>query len=132
MKWAGLKRDMYGRGRAAATARFSGPSSVVLLWSTTLSADYGTFSGPAVRDITGDGIPDICVGDNDGVLRCFNGPDGTEHWSYSTGGAIYSTPVLEDISFLNSGMEVAFSSADGYLYVLRGTNGTLLRIPEGL
>jgi len=126
MKWAGLKRDMYGRGRAFATARFSGPSSVVLVWGTTLSADYGIFSGPAVRDITGDGIPDICVGDNAGVLRCFNGPDGTVHWSYSTGGAIYSTPVLEDISFLNPGMEVAFTSWNGYLYVLRGTNGTLL------
>jgi outer membrane protein assembly factor BamB len=126
MEWAGLKRDMYGRGRAFATARFSGPSSVVLLWGTTLSAATGTYSGPAVRDITGDGTPDICVGDNAGVLRCFNGPDGTLHWSYSTGGAIYSTPVLEDISFLNSGMEVAFTSTNGYLYVLRGTNGTLL------
>jgi outer membrane protein assembly factor BamB len=126
MEWAGLKRDMYGRGRAFATARFSGPSSVVLVWGTTLSAATGVYSGPAVMDITGDGTPDICVGDNAGVLRCFNGPDGTLHWSYSTGGAIYSTPVLEDISSLNSGMEVAFSSADGYLYVLRGTNGTLL------
>jgi outer membrane protein assembly factor BamB len=126
MKWAGLKRDMYGRGRAFATARFSGPSSVVLVWGTTLSADYGIFSGPAVRDITGDGTPDICVGDDAGVLRCFNGPDGTLHWSYSTGSAIYSTPVLEDISSLNPGMEVAFTSYNGYLYVLRGTNGTLL------
>jgi len=126
MEWAGLKRDMYGRGRAFATARFSGPSSVVLLWGTTLSAATGTYSGPAVRDITGDGTPDICVGDNAGVLRCFNGPNGTLHWSYSTGGAIFSTPVLEDISFLNSGMEVAFTSTNGYLYVLRGTNGTLL------
>jgi outer membrane protein assembly factor BamB len=126
MEWAGLKRDMYGRGRAFATARFSGPSSVVLVWGTTLSADYGIFSGPAVRDITGDGTPDICVGDDAGVLRCFNGPNGTLHWSYSTGSAIYSTPVLEDISSLNPGMEVAFTSYNGYLYVLRGTNGTLL------
>jgi outer membrane protein assembly factor BamB len=117
---------MYGRGRAFATARFSGPSSVVLVWGTTLSAATGIYSGPAVRDITGDGTPDICVGDNNGVLRCFNGPDGTVHWSYSTGGAIYSTPVLEDISSLNSGMEVAFTSNNGNLYVLRGTNGTLL------
>jgi outer membrane protein assembly factor BamB len=126
MEWAGLKRDMYGRGRAFATARFSGPSSVVLVWGTTLSATTGVYSGPAVRDITGDGTPDICAGDNAGVLRCFNGPDGTLHWSYSTGSAIYSTPVLEDISSLNSGMEVAFTSYNGYLYVLKGTNGTLL------
>jgi outer membrane protein assembly factor BamB len=126
MEWAGLKRDMYGRGRAFATARFSGPSSVVLVWGITLSSTYGLNSGPAVRDITGDGIPDICVGDEAGVLRCFNGPDGTLHWSYSTGVGIYSTPVLEDISFLNPGMEVAFTSYNGNLYVLRGTNGTLL------
>ena len=126
MEWAGLKRDMYGRGRAFATARFSGPSSVVLVWGTSLSAATGIYSGPAVRDITGDGTPDVCVGDNTGTLRCFNGPDGTLHWSYSTGGAIYSTPVLDDISSFNPGMEVAFTSYDGYLYVLRGTNGTLL------
>jgi outer membrane protein assembly factor BamB len=126
MEWAGLKRDMYGRGMAFATARFSGPSSVVLLWGTTLPAATGVYSGPAVRDITGDGTPDICVGDAYGVLRCFNGPNGALHWSYSTSGSIYSTPVLEDISFLNSGMEVAFTSNNGNLYVLRGTNGTLL------
>ena len=126
MEWAGLKRDMYGRGRAFATARFSGPSSVVLLWGTTLYATTGVYSGPAVRDITGDGTPDICAGDDYGLLWCFNGPNGTIHWFYVTGGAIYSTPVLEDISSLNPGMEVAFTSYNGYLYVLRGTNGTLL------
>ena len=113
MEWAGLKRDMYGRGRAFATARFSGPSSVVLVWGTSLSAATGIYSGPAVRDVTGDGTPDVCVGDNTGTLRCFNGPDGTLHWSYSTGGAIYSTPVLDDISSFNPGMEVAFTSYDG-------------------
>ncbi len=126
LEWAGLKKDMYGRGRAFATARFSGPSSVVLLWGTTLPATTGIYSGPAVRDATGDGMPDICVGDDAGVLRCFNGPNGTLHWSYSTGGSIYSTPVIEDISSASWGMEVAFTSYDGYLYVLRGSNGTLL------
>lgn len=123
--WGGLKRDILGRGRALATALFSGPSSVVVAWNRSLSATTGTYSGPSVLDITNDGVPDIVVGDNGGTLWCFNGPDGTIHWTYSTGGSIYSTPVLEDID-PDPNREVAFTSSYGYLYVLEGTNGTLI------
>lgn len=126
MYWAGLKRDIFGRGRAEATALFAGPSSVIVLWNRYLSATTGVYSGPSVRDATGDGIPDIVVGDHGGTVYCFNGPNGTIHWTYTAGGAIYSTPAIDDINDTPTDMEVAFTSYNGYLYVVRGSNGTLL------
>ncbi|MEO0169518.1 MAG: FG-GAP-like repeat-containing protein [candidate division WOR-3 bacterium] len=123
--WGGLKRDILGRGRAMATARFSGPSSVVVAWFRSLSATTGIYSGPSVLDITNDGVPDVVVGDDGGTLWCFNGPDGTIRWTYTTSGSIYSTPALDEIDG-DPNMEVAFTSYDGYLYVLEGTNGTII------
>ncbi len=124
--WRGLKKDVLGRGRATAAGSFSGPSSLMVLWNRTLTAITGTYSGPSVFDVTGDGIPEVIVGDNGGVLWCFNGPDGTVRWTFTSGGAIYSTPAIDNIIGSPSTVEVAFTSYNGNLYVLRGTDGSLI------
>ncbi len=123
--WCGFKRDNFGRGRAAVTATFSGVSSLVQLWSASLSAATGRYSGPAVFDVTGDGIPDIVVGDNSGYVRCFNGPDGTVHWSRYFGSSVYSTPAVGDIDGNPSTVEVAVVVGSN-LYVLEGATGNTI------
>ncbi len=123
--WCGFKRDNSGNGRSMATALFSGASSLTSLWSTYLSAATGIYSGPAVVDVTGDGVPDIVVGDNGGYLRCFNGPDGTVHWSVNVGTAIYSTPAVGDLDGDPSTMEIVFTYG-GTVRAIRGADGGAL------
>jgi len=126
MAWCGFKRDNAGTGRAQATALFSGVSSLVPLWSYSLSASTGVYSGPMVMDVDGDGIPNIVVGDNVGDLRCFNGPDGVINWSYRASSGIYSTPAAGEMDGDPSSLEVAFVSSNATLYVLSGSDGHLL------
>ena len=121
--WCGFKRDLSGNGRSPVTATFSGASSLVSLWSVSLSGATGIYSGPAVRDVTGDGIPDIVVGDDDGHVKCFNGPDGTVHWNRTLGSYVYSTPAIADLDGDPSTMEVAVL-VGSTLYVLNGSDGS--------
>ncbi len=123
--WCGFKRDNSGNGRALVTALFSGVSSLTPLWQTGLSAATGIYSGPSVIDVTGDGIPDIVVGDDDGTLRCFNGPDGTVLWSISVSNSIYSTPAVGDLDGNPATMEVVFTYGSN-VRAVRGADGSTL------
>ena len=124
-QWCGFKRDNSGTGRVPVTANFAGDTSLVPLWSVSLSAATGIYSGPAVGDVTGDGIPDIVVGDDDGVLWCFNGPDGTVNWSRTLGSVIYATPAIGDLDGDPSTVEIAVV-ASNTLYVLNGADGSTI------
>jgi len=121
--WCGFKRDISGNGRSPVTATFSGVSSLVPLWSISLSGATGIYSGPAVRDVTGDGIPDIVVGDDYGNVKCFNGHDGTVHWNRTLGSYVYATPAIADMDGDPSTMEIAVL-VGSTLYVLNGVDGS--------
>ena len=55
-------------------------------------------SSVALGDLTGNGIPDLVVGSNDGIIFAYRG-DGTLLWQYDTGDAtIMSKPALGDIN----------------------------------
>jgi len=108
-----------------ATAVFAGSSSLTLLWQTPLSAATGIYSGPAVIDVTGDGTPDIIVGDNNGNLKCFNGPDGTIHWNVSASSAIYSTPAVGELDGDPATKEIVFTYG-GVVKAVRGSDGSTI------
>ena len=57
------------------------------------------------------------VGSNDTDLHAVNASDGTEEWTYSTGGGIYSSPAVVDGT-------VYVGSDDGDLHAVNASDGT--------
>jgi hypothetical protein len=77
----------------------------------TLNGGWVT-SHVALGDLTGNGIPDLVVGSNDGIVFAYRG-DGTLLWQYDTGNAvIVSKPAIGDIN------------QDGYNEVVVGIGST--------
>jgi outer membrane protein assembly factor BamB len=61
----------------------------------------------------------VFVGSDDSKVYCLNASQGTLIWSYETGGAVFSSPVVAD-------GKMYVGSNDGKVYCLDASQGTLL------
>jgi outer membrane protein assembly factor BamB len=91
-----------------------------LLWQTgSLGQGFGTsgefYSTPAVA------YGRVYAGNNDTRVYSFDQKDGTLAWSYSTGGYVYSGPVVANTS--HTGPTVYIGSFDGNVYALNAKSG---------
>ncbi len=85
-------------------------NKTVAAW--TYSSEANIISTPAVAD------DKVFVGNQNGVMTCFNLKDGKEVWKYKTAGAIFSSPAV------SKGL-VVFGSGDGFVNALDVKNGKL-------
>ena len=111
-------------------------------------------SSAAVGDVDGNGDLEVIVGSNDGNIYSFDYRPRTntvtKNWEFQTGDAVYSSPALANRTnvdkyakywtiFRNNPSRTGFygvspsprldiyvGSDDGYLYLLRGDNGSLI------
>jgi outer membrane protein assembly factor BamB len=91
-----------------------------LLWqSGSLGQGFGTsgefYSTPALA------YGRVYAGNNDTRVYSFDQKDGTLAWSYSTGGYVYSGPVVANTR--HTGPTVYIGSFDGNVYALNAKNG---------
>jgi outer membrane protein assembly factor BamB len=91
-----------------------------LLWQTaSLGQGFGTsgefYSTPAVA------FGRVYAGNNDDRVYSFDEKDGTLAWSYSTGGYVYSGPVVAHTR--HTGPTVYIGSFDGNVYALNAKTG---------
>lgn len=116
-RWAGLSlhhRYYEASGKALNYPDFSMNDQyphVKAQW--TVQTGSGIYSSPIVYKKA------VFVGDDSGVLSCYNLENGHKKWSYQTGARIVGTP---DVS---KGILV-FGSADKTIYALNALNGELL------
>jgi len=107
-----------------------------ILWFFTTGGPIS--SSPAIGDINGDGQIEVVVGSEDGKVYSLRGKSITllEYiktrtpverllWSFTTGGPVSSSPAIGDID-RDGQVEVIVGSGDGKIYVLRGTDGSLI------
>jgi len=98
-----------------------------LLWSYSI----GTQGNPVIADLDNDGFAEIVVAAGNGNVYALRN-NGTLYWSWMSGCGSYwsslNSPTAADVN--GDGMvEILFGcmpSSTGYLYVLRGTNGSVL------
>ncbi len=92
-------------------------------------------SSPAVGNTTpaGGTGKEIVVGSDDGKVYALRWNPGTntvsQVWSFATGGAVRSSPALaarNDSQAAGNKRDVYVGSEDGYLYLLNGTDGSLV------
>ncbi|MCD4793577.1 MAG: choice-of-anchor D domain-containing protein [Bacteroidales bacterium] len=94
------------------------------------------FSVAGIKDISGDGIPDVLCGytnstETQGFASALSGSDGSEIWQYSINGtSVWAIEELEDIN--NDGFNDVTAgsfnySGNGYIYILDGTNGNVIQ-----
>jgi outer membrane protein assembly factor BamB len=91
-----------------------------LLWQTgSLGQGFGTsgefYSTPAVA------YGRVYAGNNDTRVYSFDQKDGALAWSYSTGGYVYSGPVVANTR--HTGPTVYIGSFDGNIYALNAKSG---------
>lgn len=86
-------------------------------------------SSTTVTDITGDSMPEIIVGDSEGMVYVYNN-DGSELWRYNTGAAAIESKVAVADLNLNGNKEIIISSGstftpgtEGKITVLTNTGG---------
>ncbi len=98
--------------------------------STVWTYSVGTQGNPAVADVDGDGFYDVVVVAGNGNVVALR-HDGTVIWSWTSGCGSYwgslNSPTIADVT--GDGVkDVLFGcmpSSTGYLYVLRGTDGSV-------
>ncbi|MCA9695406.1 MAG: PQQ-binding-like beta-propeller repeat protein, partial [Myxococcales bacterium] len=84
----------------------------------------GFIGAPALRDVTGDGRPDVFAPCRDQVFRAVDGATGALLWSYQGGSGMHSAPLLIDVE--GDGVaEVAFSEAYSTVYLADARTGEL-------
>ena len=100
---------------------------------TSWNVKYSIYTGegesqPAVGDANGDGTPDVIfVNYSSCAVKSYNGASGTLQWSVSFGsGGSASAPSMGDVRPDVAGLEIAVTCGNGTLYLLRGTDGSLL------
>ncbi len=92
-----------------------------LLWSVDINDVV--YHGTAVSDLTGNGIPELVLGDYSGTLYCINGYDGSVLWTYEAPFFIGAPAVIGDITG-DGHCEIVFSSS--YKHYALKSDGTLL------
>jgi hypothetical protein len=147
--------DLDGDGYLEIVMGSTNGNVYLLQWDgSTGNADWifstggAVYSSAAIGDIDGDGDLEIVIGSNDGKIYALSA-SGSEEWSYATGGRVYSSPSLADrlagkyaiewAMFRNNpertgyyglapsrGLDVYVGSGDRYLYLLDGSDGSLI------
>ncbi len=87
--------------------------------------DAPSFGSAAIDDIDGDGRPEVVFGCYFGDERIYalNGEDGSELWSFDTGGCNDASPVIYDVD-LDGDPEVIMPASSPYrVYCLSGDSG---------
>jgi outer membrane protein assembly factor BamB len=94
-----------------------------ILWWYDLDAP--SFGSAAVRDIDGDGHPEIVFGTyfNDEHIYALNAEDGSLHWRFFTDGCNDASPAIADVD-QDGAVEVVVPASSPYtVYCLNGTTG---------
>lgn len=100
-----------------------------ILWQRYLPIQKMVSTSPATGDLDGDGKPDIVVAWLPHKVTAFRGTDGSELWTRDvrferpTNEPIFSSPALGDVNGDGS-LEVAIGTTDGWVYVLKNTDGS--------
>ncbi|XQJ29238.1 intergrin alpha chain protein, putative [Leishmania guyanensis] len=81
-------------------------------------------ASPTAEDVTGDGTLDICIGDTEGKVRCYNA-SGTIMWEKDVIGGVADRLTFGDVDG-DGVVDVVFGTTSGLIYALRGTDGTVL------
>ena len=79
-------------------------------------------SSPALGDVTGDGVPEIFFGSDNGMFFCLSST-GVPLWHLQTGGQIFCSPILGDFD-ADGKLEVAFGTMNGILFTLNAEDGS--------
>ncbi|MEO0167103.1 MAG: FG-GAP-like repeat-containing protein [candidate division WOR-3 bacterium] len=107
---------------------FSALKGSITTWNVKYSISAGEGeSQPAVGDANGDGIPDIVfVNWFNCTVRSYNGSTGSLQWMISLGGSgAPNAPAMADLIPTSPGLEIVVSCGSA-LYLLRGTDGSLI------
>lgn len=82
-----------------------------------------THAGCVIEDINADGKLDICAGDLNGVVSCFDLRSGAPVWEYATNhGSIAETPTIGDVNG-DGYLDVVFGTTGGGIWALDGRSG---------
>lgn len=81
-------------------------------------------ASPTAEDITGDGTLDICIGDTEGKVRCYNA-SGSVTLEKDVIGGVADRLTFGDVDG-DGAVDIVFGTTSGLIYALRGTNGAVL------
>ena len=104
-------------------------------WPTTTVGE--NFGSVAVGDITGDGRPEVVIGDLDGNVYAWRG-NGSTLWQINPNqgsesrGAIYGAPALADLNGDGIADVTITHGNGGYIFLIKGTDGSRIAPPLGV
>ncbi len=98
-----------------------------VVWQHSFNSTSDPFeSSPAVADLNLDGIDDVVVGGNDGIIRALNGNDGSLLWKFNTGaGDADASPLITHINS-DDYPDVIFGANDGMIWAISGMDGSVI------
>jgi hypothetical protein len=116
-------------GALASIAPAAGAVTTTATWTHT-SAGWNRSSSPTIADITGDGVPEVIFGHQDGKLRVVNGSTGASvsGWPRQTGAAIDGSPAVADL-FKNGSKKIVVPLGSTWKRNQRG--GVIVYNPDG-
>ncbi|KAK7197798.1 intergrin alpha chain protein [Novymonas esmeraldas] len=82
-------------------------------------------ASPTAEDVTGDGTLDICIGDTEGKVRCYNA-SGAVMWEKDVIGGVAERLTFGDVDG-DGTVDVVFGTTSGLIYALHGANGSVLQ-----
>ncbi|KAG5497487.1 hypothetical protein JKF63_03750 [Porcisia hertigi] len=81
-------------------------------------------ASPTAEDVTGDGVLDICIGDTEGKVQCYNSSGGVV-WGRDVIGGVADRVNFGDVDG-DGNIDVVFGTTSGLIYALHGNNGTVI------
>ncbi|MDF1539097.1 MAG: PQQ-binding-like beta-propeller repeat protein [Candidatus Thorarchaeota archaeon] len=117
--WYFMVRDHSGSGPYELEITIESTNEIISGVSGELS------SSPTVADVTGDGVPEVIVGAEDGTLYCLNGGTGAVLWAHDTGYSIDVAPAVGDVSG-NGIPDVIVVNEAGDVHAFEGDTGDWL------
>ena len=81
-------------------------------------------ASPTAEDVTGDGKLDVCIGDTEGKVRCYNAT-GAVAWEADVIGGVADRLAFGDVDG-DGVVDVVFGTTAGLIYALRGDSGAAL------